>query len=97
MELNDAHVQLFEYIEAIEICWDIGKDACGVRPRWLDFEEMSLAEINSEIAHFADVIEQDRFDREADELALAEAEAQRKRDNAYVPNAAMALAFARAA
>lgn len=92
-----AHVELYlDRQDAIGICSDMGKEAYGVRPRWINFSAMTLAEINSETDHFADVIEQDRFDREeCERLEMLECE-QRAQANAYKPNQAMALALASA-
>ena len=92
--MHDAHVVVwFDRMMNIECCINLGKDACGIKPRWLDFSSMTDLEIDQEINHFANSINEDRIDREEYAKFEDELEADRKAANAYIPNAAMALAF----
>ena len=90
--MHDAHVVLCREL-ATQECWDAGKEATGVRPRWVDFASMSIAEIDAETAHFWDSVEQDRFDREEQEVHDHAVRLERRKANSYQPNQAMALAF----
>ncbi len=97
LQRADAHVRLyFDREAAISECWDLGKDATGVRPRWLNFAAMSLDDIEYEIDHFAECINQARFDREDDAAFLLREQQKWAEANAYKPNQAMALALAQA-
>jgi len=81
---------------AISICSDMGKDACGVRPRWLNWDSMTDEEIRQQTDQFADQVEQERWDREEYAIAEDKAAAQRLADCAFRPNNEMALKFAKA-
>ena len=47
--------------------WDMYKDAYGVRPRWIDTTQWTLADFEAEFASLATAIEQAETQRLADE------------------------------
>ena len=96
---HSGHVFVWHQVlreEAINICSDVGKDACGVRPRWLNWDSMSLADINAQIDSFAeDVAAQEAEEKEHQQWERLQA-AKRRRDNRYRPNNEMAMKLSRA-
>jgi len=101
MSCNDhsAHVwehHMYNRQIAISICSDMGKDACGVRPRWLHWDSMTNEEIRQQTDQFADQVEQERWDREEDAKAVSSMAAKRLEECAFRPNNEMALKLTKA-
>ena len=80
----------------IETAFNLGKDAMGIKPRWVKFDEMSIEAIEELCDHYADCIEQERFDRQQYEAEMKVLAAKRRRDNRYRPNRELAIKLGRA-
>lgn len=58
------------------IIWDAGKDATGIRPRWIDFEGSTIQELQETAAHYCQRAEEEaRREAEVEAEAVAEYEA----------------------
>lgn len=62
--------------ELREIIWDVAKDATGIRPRWLRFDDMTIEEMEKTLDLYARMAEQEaEFQRNLEKKAVAEYEA----------------------
>ena len=66
------------------IIWDIAKDATGVRPRWIDFDGSTIAELQSTATFYANM---------ADEQMAREAEMEAEAITEYEELAAKTIEY----
>lgn len=61
--------------ELQSIIWDVAKDATGIRPRWIDFENSTIAELEDTLKLYSNMAEeQAEEDAKVEAAAVAEYE-----------------------
>ena len=79
----------FDKAIAVETLHNVVKDITGVRPRWIDTDEMSIEEIEQETRDYL-------YDAREDRRREHREKSERARANRYRPNRAMELALSKA-
>lgn len=85
-EYNVFNVAQYEHFSAASFHYDFYKELNGIKPRWIDYSKMTLAEIEKEI----DLLVKQQESEEKYEAELAKFEKEREEKmalaNAYKPN-----------
>lgn len=78
-EIGVLTVRDFQRYELVSLVWDMYKDVTGIRPRHIDFDSMSLEDLQAEVDYLGRQME---AAIEADAQWEAEMEEMRKHDEA---------------
>lgn len=77
IQVQDNEIQAILREELQRVIWDVAKDATGVRPRWIDFENSTIEELEDTLKLYSKMAEEEA-DREhqMEKEAIAEYEAR---------------------
>jgi hypothetical protein len=90
-EIGVLTVRDFERYELQSLVWDMYKDAVGIRPRHMDFNSMSLEDLQREVDYLGQMIErqiEDEKELEYQSMVYAQEDAEEenaKRDERPLP------------
>lgn len=85
-ECGIFNIAQYEHSSAVGIYMDVYKDVHGVKPRWMNFNQMTTEEIYQELDNLTKQAELQRLDEEAYEAEQKRLHQERKKLNSYKPN-----------
>lgn len=75
IQVQDNEIQAILREELQSIIWDVAKDATGIRPRWIDFENSTIEELENTLKLYTKMAEdQADYEHQLEREAIAEYE-----------------------